>query len=155
MLKSGSREGSVTHQREGGKAWAAPCGLWELPLQLGRGPGQRWMEEAGRRLLGVAGPGARRWEGRRGSSLASSLVPPAHMSAAGPTKGSFHQGPENWGAGGLGSFLQSCGETVWPAEPGSRSPLQGHVSSAALKALPVEERRRQAKVSPRAESTMV
>ena len=102
--------------------WAAPCGLWGLlmALQLGRGPGQRWMEEAGRRPRSTRS-GLGRWMGKKGQQPGTSLVPPAHKSTCRsqerplsptgvervgglqPASAAFPRPENKWGVGGLAS----------------------------------------------------
>lgn len=125
------------------RLWATPCGLWELPLQLGRGPGQRWMEEAGRRPRSSRS-GLGRCMGEKGQQPGVfSGSTSSHVRMQVPRKAPF---TKRCGAGGrtaasvrclpqareLGSRragpLQSCGGDCVACRARQWGvPLQGHV----------------------------
>ena len=123
-----------------------------MALQLGRGPGQRWMEEAGRRPRSTRS-GLGRWMGKKGQQPGTSLVPPAHKSTCRsqerplsptgvervgglqPASAAFPR-PDKWGVGGL-ALCRTVGETTWSAELGSGEfRCRATFPSAMSKALP-------------------
>lgn len=135
--------------------WAAPCGLWGLlmALQLGRGPGQRWMEEAGRRPRSTRS-GLGRWMGKKGQqpgTFSGSTSSQVHVQvprkapftnrcgAAGRTAASIRclpQAREQVGSGRAG-LLQNCGGDHVVCRAGSgESRCRATFPSAMPKALP-------------------
>lgn len=126
--------------------WAAPCGLWGLlmALQLRRGPGQRWMEEAGRRPRSTRS-GLGRWMGKKGQqpgTFSGSTSSQVHVQvprkapftnrcgAGGRTAASIRclpQAREQVGSGRAGP-LQNCGGDHVVCRAGQWGvPLQGHI----------------------------